>query len=1031
VRTYLVVLAAAALAGWMAPAASAITAHGHDGPANVDRRDRDRAPVPAAEREARKDLAAELGPTGEVRTQRRSGGVGYVGRRDGLLTEPSTRSPQDVVLDYVRTTPAFGLDRTDMANLRLVARSVSPDGITHLRFNQVLDGVLAFDSGIDGHVTADGRLINVSGAPVPGARLPETDPAVSATAALGEARGAAAGSGVAPGTAGTKGGPARETTFTTGERAVLRWAATADGPRLAWSVITDGAEGEQFDVLVDAGSGEWLRRQGLTHHLGQARFFPGDPDVTPRDGSGFPPQAITMPPSWYDESAGGTRLWGQYARTYVDETDADPAPGAESGPALRQIPASGPGPDWVYAQSFGSGVFAGCPTTAFCTWNGSTRASAITNEAQAATNVHVLTSRFAEHLAESPVGFDEASGNFQRVNTTGEGLGDDYVQAEVNDGQGFDNANFNTPPDGQAPRMQMYLFTARAVNGSDTADIVYHEIAHGLSNRLVVNSSGGSTLSSIQPRMMGEAWSDYYALDLLVHEGARSDTAAAAELAVGAYATGGGGVRAKPTDCPVNAAGVAGCNGHFGTGTVLGGYTYGDLAVTNNVSPHSGGEVWGQTLWDIRSALGRTAANALITGGMRLSVDNPTMLDMRDAILQQAVAMRSAPGSPDDHYAALWTIFQVRGMGASATTTSSASTTPAEAFDAPSGIRTQVPVISDPYPGGDADGLIEPGERFRVAQPVRGIGLVDLPGVTGVLSTGDPAVTIEDATAAWPLLGLGRQAVNADPLVGRMPPSTCAATSPITIDISSGEGSAQATAVIDPRPGSSTVVPIADGPAIEVAAVTYATFTVAGTGAVTDVDLRITELRHSYLGDLRIELIHPDGTVATIIDRLNSGNFAGDDILDAVFDSDVATAPVSTGPGPVTGRVRPAPQAELDKFDGKPASGTWTLRMRDFYPGDSGELRRWGLDSPQVPCGRLEIPEAVTGAASEEAADTATLSGTVTPNGRATGLRFAYGTTPAYGSTTPTQDVGAGDAPQSATAVLTGLAPGTVYHYRV
>ena len=28
-----------------------------------------------------------------------------------------------------------------------MSRSVSPDGIVHLRFNQVLDGILSFDSG--------------------------------------------------------------------------------------------------------------------------------------------------------------------------------------------------------------------------------------------------------------------------------------------------------------------------------------------------------------------------------------------------------------------------------------------------------------------------------------------------------------------------------------------------------------------------------------------------------------------------------------------------------------------------------------------------------------------------------------------------------------------------------------------------------------------------------------------------------------------------------------------------------------------
>ena len=53
-------------------------------------------------------------------------------------------------------------------------------------------------------------------------------------------------------------------------------------------------------------------------------------------------------------------------------------------------------------------------------------------------------------------GFDEQSGNFQVNNFNKGGTGVDEVQAEAFDGSGRDNANFSTPPDGYAPRMQMY-----------------------------------------------------------------------------------------------------------------------------------------------------------------------------------------------------------------------------------------------------------------------------------------------------------------------------------------------------------------------------------------------------------------------------------------------------------------------------------------------------------------------------------------------------------------------------------------------
>ncbi|HZI29271.1 MAG TPA: M36 family metallopeptidase [Gemmatimonadaceae bacterium] len=56
-------------------------------------------------------------------------------------------------------------------------------------------------------------------------------------------------------------------------------------------------------------------------------------------------------------------------------------------------------------------------------------------------------------------GFDEAAGNFQIDNFGNGGVGDDPVRAEAQDGGGTNNANFATPPDGSRPRMQMYLWT--------------------------------------------------------------------------------------------------------------------------------------------------------------------------------------------------------------------------------------------------------------------------------------------------------------------------------------------------------------------------------------------------------------------------------------------------------------------------------------------------------------------------------------------------------------------------------------------
>lgn len=55
-------------------------------------------------------------------------------------------------------------------------------------------------------------------------------------------------------------------------------------------------------------------------------------------------------------------------------------------------------------------------------------------------------------------GFDEKAGNFQEFNFARGGKEGDGVIANAQDGSGYNNANFATPPDGQRPRMRMYVW---------------------------------------------------------------------------------------------------------------------------------------------------------------------------------------------------------------------------------------------------------------------------------------------------------------------------------------------------------------------------------------------------------------------------------------------------------------------------------------------------------------------------------------------------------------------------------------------
>ena len=70
------------------------------------------------------------------------------------------------------------------------------------------------------------------------------------------------------------------------------------------------------------------------------------------------------------------------------------------------------------------------------------------------------------HDLSQHYGFDEESGNFQSKNYSNKGSGSDAVNADAQDGSGTNNANFSTPPEGSAPRMQMYVWDGVSVKAN-------------------------------------------------------------------------------------------------------------------------------------------------------------------------------------------------------------------------------------------------------------------------------------------------------------------------------------------------------------------------------------------------------------------------------------------------------------------------------------------------------------------------------------------------------------------------------------
>ncbi|MFZ4523937.1 MAG: T9SS type A sorting domain-containing protein, partial [Bacteroidales bacterium] len=78
------------------------------------------------------------------------------------------------------------------------------------------------------------------------------------------------------------------------------------------------------------------------------------------------------------------------------------------------------------------------------------------------------------------------------------------------------------------------------------------------------------------------------------------------------------------------------------------------------------------------------------------------------------------------------------------------------------------------------------------------------------------------------------------------------------------------------------------------------------------------------------------------------------------------------------------------------------------------------------------LPSATTTAASDVTVSTANLNGTVNANGSSTAVSFDYGPTIAYGTNVPgVPGPVTGLSPVPVSAVITGLQPATLYHYRV
>ncbi len=597
-------------------------------------------------------------------------------------------------------------------------------------------------------------------------------------------------------------------------------------------------------------------------------------------------------------------------------------------------------------------------------------------------------------------GFDEPAGNFQQNNYGNGGLGNDYVQAEAQDGSGTNNANFATPADGSRPRMQMFIGTNPNpdVDGDFDNGVIAHEYAHGISNRFTGGPNQAGCLSNQE--QMGEGWSDFYALMTTLKPGDQGTDS----RGIGTYLFGqpanGPGIRPTP----------------YSTNMLINPSTY-DLIKTAAV-PHGVGYVWCTMIWDLTWAMiddhgqggGFDVAMNLVNEGMRLQPCSPGFVDGRNAILAADLALYGGANR-----CRIWEVFARRGLGFSANQgLSSSRSDGTQAFDLPpSCVLDATPATATIC--APANGVYtlmnNTGDQLTLSATGNPAGTTVNFSVNPVPTAGNSIMTIGNTAAAAPgtytivvtgvngpnsvnrnvtlvvhngnpvaptLTAPANMAVNqVNPLLTWNPDAN-AATYDAQIATDAGftnvvasptgltAASYQTTGLVNlttyywrargvnscgtgnySAPFSFTTANIVCNTYVStnvpvtipttVATVT-STLTVTGCGgSISDVNVKNLNITHTWIDDLVIDLTSPDGTTVRLMNRPCDSE---DNIL-INFD-DAAASPNFPCPPVDNGTYKPF--AALSAFNGKEVAGVWTLTVADVASQDGGTLNAWGLE---------------------------------------------------------------------------------------
>jgi subtilisin-like proprotein convertase family protein len=284
--------------------------------------------------------------------------------------------------------------------------------------------------------------------------------------------------------------------------------------------------------------------------------------------------------------------------------------------------------------------------------------------------------------------------------------------------------------------------------------------------------------------------------------------------------------------------------------------------------------------------------------------------------------------------------------------------------------ESSAPVLShesttapDDAAGGDGDGNVEPGEAFTFGETLRNTGTAGATSINSTLSEAMPDFSVTQPSSAFPDIaatatGTSSSAYGASLGSG----ATCGADLQMSLALTTGQGGYTVPVTLPTgSAGPATTRTTSPGVAIpdDDSGGVSTTLPVAAAGILKDVDVRLNNLSHTWVGDLVIDITSPDGTRVVLAEHPGGPDNSGNNFTNTVFDDEASTN-ISAGTPPYTGSFKPQ-NDQLSRFDGRQQQGTWTLRVRDLFAGDAGTINNWGTVIRTAECSSSDTtPPAVT-----------------------------------------------------------------------